>query len=264
MGLMRKTAIVIPCYNEAERLNAKAFLDMSGKEPGLHFIFVNDGSTDSTPGMLRSMCGKDPEKMSVLEMTQNSGKAEAVRRGVLKGIEGGYSNVGYWDADLAAPLSAIPEFCALLDSSSTTVAIGSRVRLLGRRIERKITRHFLGRVFATFASLILEIPVYDTQCGAKVFKNTVRLKAAFSVPFRVRWTFDVELLARLSIIEKAAGNTKPEGSWVECPLKEWEDVAGSKIRTGDFIRGGLELFRIFAFLHLPVVRRRYAARLTNA
>jgi len=260
---MRKTAIVIPCYNEAERLDTKAFLDMSGKEPGLRFIFVNDGSTDTTPGVLKAMCEKAPEKMSVFEMKENSGKAEAVRRGVLKAIEEGYSNVGYWDADLAAPLSAIPELCALIDSSGATVAIGSRVRLLGRRIERRFTRHFLGRIFATFASLILEIPVYDTQCGAKVFKNTPSLKAVFSVPFRVRWTFDVELLARLSIIEKAAGNARPESSWVECPLKEWEDVAGSKIKTKDFIRGGLELFLIFAFLHLPVARERYAARLTD-
>jgi len=107
---------VIPCYNEAKRLRPGAFLDMLAKEPALHFLFVNDGSTDNTPTLLQSMRSNAVGKVSVLEMEKNSGKAEAVRCGMLKAMEQGCDNVGYWDADLAAPLSAIADLCGVLDS----------------------------------------------------------------------------------------------------------------------------------------------------
>ncbi|MDP2688552.1 MAG: glycosyltransferase [Deltaproteobacteria bacterium] len=260
---MRKTAVIIPCYNEAGRLDLKAFIAGAAKCPALHFIFVNDGSTDSTASKLETLHRQNPAQMHAMSLEKNSGKAEAVRQGVLKALDGDYSNIGYWDADLATPLDEIPVFCEILDSADVTVVAGSRVRLLGRAIERRPLRHFLGRIFATFASLILEIPVYDTQCGAKIFKRTGSLKDAFSAPFRVKWTFDVELLARLAILERAAGNLKPEERWVERPLDRWTDVQGSKIKSFDFIKGGVELLKLFSFLHLPVVKERYRAALTK-
>jgi hypothetical protein len=122
-------------------------------------------------------------------------------------------------------------------------ALGSRVALLGSRIERRWYRHYLGRVFATAASLILRLPVYDTQCGAKLFRNTEALRAALGRPFFTRWAFDVELLNRM-LRESDA----PLGvdDLIEIPLREWRDKAGSRMGVPQMLRGGLELLTLAA------------------
>ena len=113
-------------------------------------------------------------------------------------------------------------------------------------------------MFATGASLVLGVPVYDTQCGAKLFRNSGKLRIVFRKPFRVNWTFDVELLARLMMLERFMGGGRLKDSSIEYPLEEWIDVPGSKIKLGDFLLGALELLKIFYFLHWPGVKKRYA------
>ena len=84
-----------------------------------------------------------------------------------------------------------------MNEGTTDVILASRVSLLGRRIVRSTRRHYLGRIFATLASRILRVAVYDTQCGAKLFRCAPALAAALRDPFLSRWVFDVELLGRL-------------------------------------------------------------------
>jgi len=130
------------------------------------------------------------------------------------------------------------------------MVIGSRVLLLGRRIERRAVKHYLGRVFATCASLLLGISVYDTQCGAKIFKNREELRKVFAKPFKVNWIFDVEMLARFSIAEKTSP-LETSSRWVEVPLAEWVDVRGSKVTFKDYIKGGFEFCTLFFYLRTP-------------
>lgn len=242
--------IVIPCFNEEKRLDRDAFIGALQKEKDLFFIFVNDGSSDKTLDLLESMRKEEPSRISVIDLERNFGKAEAVRRGMLKAVEGPYENAGYWDADLATPIDAIFHFCRILETTETTLVLASRVRLLGRRVDRKPLRHYLGRVFATFASMLLKISVYDTQCGAKIFRNGPVLKKVFGRPFKVNWTFDVEMLARFHIIEEKSPE-EISSKWFECPLEEWVDVKGSKVKGKDFIRGGLEFLALYVCLYTP-------------
>ncbi|MBP1710396.1 MAG: glycosyl transferase family 2 [Deltaproteobacteria bacterium] len=247
---MKKTQIVVPCYNESKRIKAEAFLGALEKDPNLSFLFVNDGSTDDTFNVLQSLKEKNTHQIEILNLEKNSGKAEAVRRGMLKSLEGSFDNIGYWDADLATPVSAIEVFCSLLDSRDAEIVMGSRVRLLGRNIQRKAARHYLGRLFATCASLLLNINIYDTQCGAKIFRASDSLKKVFQKPFKVKWTFDVEMFARFPMV---TGKTLAEISsrWIECPLDEWFDVQGSNIKPKHFIKGGGEFLTLCLYLRTP-------------
>ena len=242
---MASAAIVVPCFNEEKRLDVASFRDFSDPSHRITFLCVDDGSTDKTFELLQSLQAADPNKFSVLSLPQNQGKAEAVRRGVLTALESQPDYVGFWDADLATPLSAIPQFVDLAESRpDLELIMGSRVKLLGRKIERRRSRHYLGRVFATAVSTILGLDVYDTQCGAKLFRVTPFISTLFQQPFYSRWIFDVEIIARL--IQAKRGKNLPQADRViyEFPLMEWRDVQGSKVGYRDFVRAAWELSRI--------------------
>ena len=258
---MPKTCIVVPCYNEAGRLKAGEFLEWTRRETDLHFLFVNDGSTDGTRELLVRLSQACPERIHSIDLERNGGKAEAVRLGFLESFSSGYDVIGYWDADLATPLETIPRFYELLEDRGFDAVIGSRVMLLGRHIRRSAVRHYLGRVFATCASLAIGLPVYDTQCGAKIFRNTERLRQVFRTPFRVNWTFDVEILARFLLLEKVFGGPKTLDRIVEYPLERWDDVPGSKVKGRDFFRGIWEILMIAYMFRGPWAERRFLATL---
>jgi dolichyl-phosphate beta-glucosyltransferase len=237
--------LVVPCYNEAARIDREAFAAFTLDSTRLAFCFVNDGSPDDTLAILRDLCRRRGAADFVVDLRINAGKAEAVRQGLLAALATGARTVGFWDADLATPLAELPRFCDVLERHpQVEIVLGSRVRLLGRSIQRSATRHYLGRVFATGASLTLGLPVYDTQCGAKLFRATDTLRELLARPFLTRWVFDVELLARyLKLVGK--GEPAPELRLYELPLLRWTDVAGSKVRPWDFVRSGFELLRIW-------------------
>lgn len=242
------SVIVVPCFNEAERLDCEAILGYVRRHDGIRFLFVDDGSTDSTRRVLEELTSES-DQLAMLALESNGGKCEAVRLGMLRAFEEGAEAVGYWDADLATPLDEIERFRQVLGADSELdVVLGSRILILGADIERRPLRHYFGRVAATAASMTLRLPVYDTQCGAKLFRATEEIRALFAEPFCSGWCFDVEILARLLKARREAGEADPSRGLVELPLKTWRDVAGSKVRPLDFVRAFVQLLRI---------RRRY-------
>ncbi len=248
--------VVIPCYNEAQRLDAGPLLEFARAGRGASLLFVNDGSTDDTGRVLDDLAARHPDRVRVIAMPVNSGKAEAVRRGMREALEGGAVVVGYLDADLSTPPGEMQVIGAALERPGVEVAIGARVALLGTDIERSPLRHYLGRVFASLASLILRARIYDTQCGAKLFRATPALSAALSQPFISRWAFDIELLGRM--LAGSAGVPRlPLSAIVEVPLHTWHDVKGSKLTPFAMGRTLLELGRVGADL---AGRRRAGAR----
>lgn len=229
--------VVVPAYNEQGRLRAESFVRFIQAHPTADLIFVNDGSTDATATLLDSLIATDPARMSVLHLARNVGKGEAVRRGLLAARDRGYELAVFLDADLAAPLESAALLARqLADHDRVVLLLGARVKLLGWSIERSARRHYLGRVFATFASLALSLPVYDTQCGAKAMR-LLRSASVLDAPFMSRWLFDVELIAR---VRDAFG----VAALHETPLPEWRDPGGSKVRFWDFLRAPLQLWRL--------------------
>jgi glycosyltransferase involved in cell wall biosynthesis len=243
---MASATIVIPCYNEENRINVSAFRNYITPSHDIRFLFVDDGSTDGTAQLLENLHSFDSRKFVVLRLPQNCGKAEAVRQGILAAADFGSNYVGFWDADLATPLSAIPQFIDLAEGRPEfQIVMGARVKLLGRVIERRGSRHYVGRIFATAVSTLLDLNVYDTQCGAKLFRTSLSLHELFHEPFLSRWIFDVEIIARLIQTRRPTLLPPAKDIIYEFPLTEWRDVAGSKLQYGDFCRAAWELGRIY-------------------
>jgi dolichyl-phosphate beta-glucosyltransferase len=242
---MSTCTVVVPCFNEAARLDVKTFAAYTACADA-QLLFVDDGSTDDTLGVLRELESLCPTRIRVHALPSNVGKAEAVRLGLLEACRSGPSYVAFWDADLATPLEDVAAFTQLLDSRpDIEMVFGSRVNLLGRSVHRRLLRHYVGRVFATAAAFVLGIGIYDTQCGAKMFRVSDEFIAQLQEPFIGGWIFDVEMIARH--INARRGTVLPPTSTIiyEFPLTVWRDVAGSKIKLRDWFVVGANLGRIY-------------------
>ncbi len=244
--------IVIPCYNEERRFPLDGFRAFAQAHPHIHFLLVNDGSRDNTVAMLRQARQGLEDRVEVLDQKVNRGKAEAVRVGMLAAMaRTGCEVAGFWDADMAAPLDQIEDLAGILAGNPETVMVfGSRVKLLGRNIQRRAIRHYLGRMFATAVSVVLRLAVYDTQCGAKLFRVTGETRRLFAEAFGSRWVFDVEIVARF-IQVRCYDIASVERAIYEYPLPVWRDVAGSQVKPTDFLR---------AFFEVLAVHRRYGGQ----
>ena len=208
-----------------------------------HILFVNDGSTDKTAAILQELC-IDVSQFTFLNLEKNEGKSGAIRQGVLHLEENNtFDYIGYLDADLATPLTEIPRLISEIEKRDTSplFIMGARVKLMGTNIKRKVWRHYVGRVFATFVSKMLKIPVYDTQCGAKLIHKSVVFNI-FREPLITKWLFDVELIARL---ESILGVDKMEEVLLEVPIRQWQEIEGSKLKPTDFLKAPFELIKIW-------------------
>jgi dolichyl-phosphate beta-glucosyltransferase len=245
-----KACVVVPCFNEEQRLDGVRVVAFVAAHPEIRLLFVDDGSTDGTAPLLKRLREMAPEKgaIEVMVLPHNGGKAEAVRQGMLHAVAMSPAPVytGFWDADLATPLDTIPVFHSILEANPNLSAVfGARVKLLGRSIERRLLRHYFGRIFATVASAVLRIPIYDTQCGAKLFRVDDDLREVLAQPFLSRWIFDVEIVARYAQLRRRSPD-RPAADQIiyEYPLEQWHDIKGSKLRLHDFLRAAVDLIRI--------------------
>lgn len=234
--------VVVPCYNEAARLPVAAIEAHLQAHRDVELCLVDDGSRDGTRALLDRIAAAHPEQVTVLACDGNRGKAEAVRLGVLAGLARSSAPLlGYWDADLSTPLNEIDHLARALDAREQAIAAtGCRLKRLGADVTRSMVRHYVGRVFATFASIVLRLPVYDSQCGAKLFRRDAA-RIAFADAFASNWLFDVEVLARL---RNHVGIDRMLRDVLEVPLQTWTHVGGSKLRLRHYLKAPLELARI--------------------
>ena len=250
-----RTALIVPCYNESRRLDQNAFIEFCAQYPLFYVVFVNDGSRDDTLSKIKAIVSLRPGQTFAIHLPANGGKAEAVRQGFLWAMNQDFNAIGYWDADLATPLEEAPSMAVVMNKENKEIILGTRLKILGHRIQRSKFRHVLGRIAATFASLSLNLPVYDTQCGAKIFKNTPVLKKVFARPFTVRWIFDIEILARFIMFKSGAPQQESLlNTCIEFPLRRWEDKKGSKLNGGSYV------FALFDLLKIVWLLRKYLAK----
>lgn len=235
-----KLCIVIPCFNEEKRLDISRFHSFIKSQPTVLICFVNDGSSDKTLDVLNAIKNKFPNNVGVFETPQNSGKAEAVRLGVLHcNATCKFEKIAYLDADLATSLEECLEISKFI-SNETLFVFGSRIKKIDTNIDRKGYRFLIGRFIATLISRQLNLPVYDTQCGCKIFKTELS-NQLFNQKFISKWLFDVELFHRIIKIYGADGIKKISK---EIPLKSWIDIGESKVQFSYFFKLWYDLFSI--------------------
>lgn len=248
-----RTIIVVPCYNEAQRLDVGAFHEALEMMPAADFLFVDDGSRDATLELLQDMAQSAPGRISVLALAQNGGKAEAVRQGLIEAMARGAAITGYWDADLATPLDAIGDMLRVLNRHAhVEVVFGSRRPLLGHKIERADNRRLVSRICNTMARVALRMPIGDTQCGAKMMRATPSLTRAVDAPFQAGWLFDIELFSRLG------GTGTAQAAFYEMPLAEWYEIPGSKVSARAVLRAGLQMLGLIAETRIAPLAQRAA------
>lgn len=234
------TCIIIPCYNEEKGLPLTEYEDFLHENFDVILNFVNDGSSDNTLLVLDNLKNKYPNNVNVISYEKNKGKAEAVRFGMQYSLEHfDFNYIAYLDADLATSLEECNEMTQNFKDKITFV-FGSRIKRVGANIERKRSRFLIGRVIATAISTILKLPVYDTQCGCKVFTKELA-KEVFTKLFISKWLFDVEIFQRIMEIY---GREKSLEKMIEIPLKSWIEKGDSKVKATYFFKLWIDLFKI--------------------
>ena len=223
--------MIVPCFNEEKRINLDYWNKLS-EITNVNWIFVNDGSNDGTKNLLTQISNS-----SLINLERNSGKAEAIRKGILETFNSNQSDIfhfGYLDADSAFKFEDIKNIIKLSFSKESTYDShwGSRVALSGRNITRNNIRHILSRILITIFGYRLGNLPYDPQTGFKIFKFNKVQMAIFDKNFETKWFVDLEILLRFKAI-----SNKDMKVWEE-PVNTWKDIAGSKIR-------GLELITVF-------------------
>ena len=232
------SAIVIPCFNEESRLSWDQFTRFVESHKNFHFLFVNDGSTDNTAGILASFQKHSPQ-CSYINLSQNKGKAEAVRQGMLKAYSLGFTHLGYLDADLTISLETAKQMLLTLAEKNLEFIFASRTQRFDNKQSQNLPRQTIGYIFSRISTSALKLPDQDTQCAAKFFKASI-VPVLFREQFLSRWIFDVEIFFRF----KSHFQELVQNHYFEFPLLHWDDNASSKIKFLDYLKVPFQIIKI--------------------
>jgi dolichyl-phosphate beta-glucosyltransferase len=227
---MTNLSIVIPAYNEEERLprSLRSILDFfEQRNESPEIIVVDDGSSDNTYEIAKNY----QHGVKAISLGKNRGKGAAVRTGMLA-ASGDY--ILFCDADLSTPIYEIDKLFNQLHNGYD-IAIGSRAidkSLI--KLHQPAYREIMGKTFNKFVQFITIKGISDTQCGFKCFKNNTA-KELFSLSKIDGFSFDVEIL----FLAK-----KMKYQIAEVPV-EWFNDEKTKVRPIlDPIKMLIELFKI--------------------
>jgi len=244
-GELPRLSVVIPAYNEADRLPpylAAITKYLEYRALRSEILVVDDGSTDSTATIVHRLSAETPV-IRLLRLRRNLGKGGAVRAGVLA-AEGELILIA--DADGATPIAEIERLEVEL-ANGADIAIGSRYlasRDARYHVQARWHRSVLGDIFNTLIQLLGLRGITDTQCGFKLLRRDVA-RDLFSLGRIDRYGFDLEILY---IAQRRGYRIR------EVPIN-WADQPGSKVRV---LWDGLQMLA-----DMVRVRRNHAQGLYN-
>ncbi|AZQ58633.1 response regulator [Maribacter sp. MJ134] len=225
--------VVIPCYNEEDRLSSGEFKNFAHKNLGYHLCFVNDGSTDKTLEVLEELRQGNPDNISIYDCAKNGGKAEAVRQGTLHLVQDKQLDyIGFLDADLSTDFRDFDDLVKTIETSDFKIVSGSRIARMGANITKESARRIISLTINKIIQTILGMPFKDTQCGAKIMDREIAT-LMFKDKFITKWLFDVEIFMRM---RKHYGKDEAKRLICEQPLKRWIHADGSKLSMKDSVK----------------------------
>jgi glycosyltransferase involved in cell wall biosynthesis len=227
-GTIMKAAIVIPAYNEQNRIGKTletyhAFFMQKAPEIQVEFIVVLNGCTDNTLAVVNKK-KEMLENIHIVTIPQ-AGKGLAIKMGFQQALHYDYQVIGFGDADMATK----PEhFYTLFDNvHGYDGIIASRYMKESKVFPARPPIKEWGRrlVYQPLVRLLFGLQFADYQCGAKLFKRNVIEAVTPHLSVR-QWAFDVELLYLC----------KKYGFKIKEQPTVWYDQAESKlkIRSGGF------------------------------
>lgn len=211
-------SLVIPAWNESGRLpsylaSIRTYLGGASLS-GYEVIVVDDGSTDGLADRISRHARRWPE-LSVLRHPVNRGKGAAVRTGILA-ASGRY--LLFTDADGATPIAEESRLRAAIDGGADLAAGSRMVSWHGGERQRPWLRRTIGRAFVRLVHAMLSVPIRDTQCGFKMFRQGVG-HHLLGATTEDGYLFDIEILA-LAL--------RCRYQVAEVPVR-WSEVPGSKV-----------------------------------
>lgn len=234
-----KPCIVVPCFNEEKRISTDHFIEFLKTHEHVNFLFVDDGSTDQTLKVLQDM-NHQSERAQYMQLPNNVGKAAAVRLGMLAAHAQSFTHVGYLDADLTISLETAKDILSTFDELKVEFIFASRTKRFKTKKSQNLPRQSIGFLFSFISKRLLQLPIADTQCGAKFFTASM-IPILFEHTFLSRWIFDVEIFFRF----QAYFYQRPTDYFHEFPIENWEDNADSKIKFMDYLKVPYNLLNIF-------------------
>ncbi len=190
-------SIVIPAYNEAEKIGAalsaiQELLCRQDRWQTYEVIVTVDGCIDKTMEIVTERCRTFPQ-LRIVSYQNNRGKGFAVKTGVA--ITSG-ALVVFMDADLSTPITELLRLSAVIENKTADLVIGSR-RMSDSEIliRQPWHRRVIGGCLSLFTRMVLGLRFFDTQCGFKLFNGGVarNLFADLNCP---HFGFDLEILFR--------------------------------------------------------------------
>ncbi len=225
-----KLSVVVPCYNEAERLpwslrKVEAYLL---DRVTFELILVDDGSCDSTPRLIKEAVAASPYVRAVT-LPVNRGKGRALKEGIA--LSQGQMVLAS-DADFSTPIEELSKLERAIEAGAD-IAIGSRAKRGAREVDQPIHRRVMGKGFNLLVQGLLLPGIWDTQCGFKLFKGDVA-RQLFTQLSTSGFAYDVEIL----VLARRSGFTVSEVPvrWINSATTRVQAVRHSKEMLGDVLR----------------------------
>lgn len=157
-------SVILPCFNEAENIKPIYHSLVKACEGiEVEFIFVDDGSSDTTSEVISTLEAHHPE-IRLLRFVRNAGHQNALRAGYRAAL-------GKWiltmDSDLQHPPEMIPSILAKANEGFEVV------QMVRQGKQNGFLKNFFSRGFYKFFNSLSDIPMVEHASDFRLISRSV-------------------------------------------------------------------------------------------